>query len=213
MMIGLFRALRERISRSLEMNKYNRFTIAEYFRKQGAQVGEGCSFIVKSLGDEPWLVKIGNHVAVADGVTFGTHDGGCWVLRQENPNLQAYGPIIIEDNCVIGQNALIFLNVRIGADSIVGAGSVVIADVPPGRIVMGNPARVIGSVEKYKEKCLVRWAQQCPSDVVIEEGRTWWTSRHYPENRIKLRRHLTKLFWEDGYREKIEGTPKPEGPA
>jgi len=39
---------------------------------------------------------------------------------------------------------------------------VVIADVPPDSIVMGVPARKFGSVEKYKHKCIERWAEQRP---------------------------------------------------
>lgn len=173
---------------------YDRFTIVEYFRKQGAQIGENCSIIPTSLGTEPYLVKIGNHVTVASGVSFITHDGGSWIFRDEVPDLQVFGPIIIEDNCVIGQNAILFPNIRIGRNSIVGAGSVVISDVPPDTIVIGVPARSFGSVIKYREKCLERWTVQKPPDIVMEEGASWWNSRHFNSNREKLKAHLLKLF-------------------
>ena len=42
--------------------------------------------------------------------------------------------------------------VTIGSGSIVGAGSVVTRDVPPGVIVAGNPAKVICSVDDYIKK-------------------------------------------------------------
>jgi acetyltransferase-like isoleucine patch superfamily enzyme len=184
----------KRVQYSLELRKYNSFTIAEYFRKQGAQIGEGCSIIPTSLGTEPYLVKIGNHVTIANRVVFITHDGGAWIARQEDPDVQVFGPIVIEDNCVIGQNAILFPNIRIGKNSIVGAGSVVISDVPENTIAIGVPARPFGSVEKYKLKCIERWKVQKPPNCIIEPGKVWWNSKHYYENREKLRKHLLNVF-------------------
>jgi len=181
---------RERI----ELSRYNRFTIAEHFRKQGAQIGEGCSIIPTYLGTEPYLIKIGNHVTIANGVAFMTHDGATWIFRNQCPNIQAFGPIIIEDNCVIGENAILFQGVKIGPNSIVAAGSVVISDVPANTIVMGIPARPLGSVDKYKEKCIARWAVQQPPDCILENGEDWWNSKHYKDNRQKLKVHLLKIY-------------------
>lgn len=180
-----------------ELHKYDRFTIAEYFRRQGAQVGEGCSIIPTSLGTEPYLVKIGNHVTIASNVKFITHDGGAWLFRNEIPDLQVFGPIIIDDNCVIGENALLLPNIRIGPNSIIAAGSVVISDIPPDCIAIGVPARPLGSVQKYREKCLARWREQRTENIIIEAGADWWRSIHFQENAEKLRDHLTKLFWKN----------------
>jgi acetyltransferase-like isoleucine patch superfamily enzyme len=188
------RSLYNKVRQSLELRKYNRFTIAEYFRKQGAQIGEGCNIIPTFLATEPYLVKIGNHVGIAQGVKLITHDGGTWILRKENPNIQGFGPIIIEDNCIIGQNAILFPNIKIGPNSIVGAGSVVITDVPPNTIVMGIPARPFGSIEKYKEKCMNRWETQEPPDYKLDSGENWWNTKHAKENSVKLKKHLLKIF-------------------
>lgn len=182
---------------SSRSRQYDRFTIAERFREQGAQIGEGCSIIPTNLGTEPYLVKIGNHVTIAAGVAFMTHDGGPWIFRDEIPDLQVFGPIIIEDNCVVGQNAILFPNIRIGRNSIVGASSVVISDVPPDTIVMGVPARAFGSVQKYKEKCVERWARQKPQGCVIDPGENWWNTKHFDSNRKKLKEHLLELFKEE----------------
>lgn len=132
--------------------KYDDHSIVNYYREQGAKVGDDCEFHIRSKWNEPELIEIGNHVLVAQGVLFHTHDGGVWVMRQDYPHLRLLGKIVVEDNCLIGANAQIFPNVRIGTNSIIGAGSVVIADVPPNSIVMGVPARVIGSTLKYKER-------------------------------------------------------------
>jgi len=174
--------------------KYNPYTIAEYFRKRGAQIGEGCFIVPTELGTEPYLVKIGNHVAIAAGVSINAHDGAVWVFREQVPDLQVFGPIVIEDNCIIGLRAIISPNVRIGRNSVVAAGSVVINDVPPNSVVMGVPARPFGSLEKYREKCLQRWAEQNPPDVILADGDGWWNSRHSDANREELRNHLLSLF-------------------
>jgi len=192
--LRLIRAIHSRLRLSAELRSYNPNTIATYLRKQGVQIGDNCYIVPTSLGTEPYLVKIGNHVAIASGVSFITHDGGAWIFRQEIADMQIFGPIVIEDNCMIGQNAILFPNIRIGRNSIVGAGAVVITDVPPDTIVMGIPARPLGSTAKYKEKCIERWSVQRPPDLVLEPGETWWSSRHFHENREKLRHHLLEVF-------------------
>jgi acetyltransferase-like isoleucine patch superfamily enzyme len=191
---GFASSLWRRLHLKWELHGYTPHTIAAYLRRQGAQIGEGCVIIPTTLGTEPYLVKLGHRVVIAGGVTFITHDGATALFRHEVPELQNFGPIVIEDNVVVGFNAVLFGNIRIGADSIVGAGSVVIADVPPGTIVMGNPARPIGSTAKYREKALARWALQKPPGMRIEPGATWWNSRHYARNRELLRAHLLKVF-------------------
>jgi acetyltransferase-like isoleucine patch superfamily enzyme len=173
---GWLLKLKQRIRLLLELRRYDNFSIAEYFRKQGAQIGENCHIVPRRLGTEPYLVKIGNHVAISEGVILHTHDGGTWVFRDEFPGLRVFGPIIIEDNCLIGVNAQILPNVRIGRDSIVAAGSVVIADVPPDSIVMGVPARRIGARSIYKEKCLKRWAEQRPPDFHPDSRMPQWAA-------------------------------------
>lgn len=58
----------------------------------------------------------------------------------------AKAPVIIEDDVWIGPLAAILKGVRIGAGSVIEAGSVVTRDVPPRSRMAGNPARVIGQV-------------------------------------------------------------------
>ena len=57
-------------------------------------------------------------------------------------------PIKIEENVWIGEHAFILAGVTIGANSIIGANSVVIKSVPSNVIAFGNPARVIGWLNK-----------------------------------------------------------------
>ena len=52
-------------------------------------------------------------------------------------------PVIIEDNVMIGANAVVIEGVRIGKNSVVAAGAVVVEDVPEDVVVAGVPARII----------------------------------------------------------------------
>lgn len=52
-------------------------------------------------------------------------------------------PVIIEDDVLIGANAVVIEGVRVGKGSVVAAGSTVIQDVPAGVVVAGVPARVV----------------------------------------------------------------------
>ena len=52
-------------------------------------------------------------------------------------------PVVVEDNVLIGANAVVLEGVRVGRGSVVGAGAIVVSDVPPGVVVAGSPARII----------------------------------------------------------------------
>jgi acetyltransferase-like isoleucine patch superfamily enzyme len=180
-----------RATRGVALAGCDHNNIYKYFRKQGAKIGEGCVISVKSLGSEPYLVSLGDHVWISKGVIFHTHDGGAWVMRdKKNPFLAVYGPIVIEDNCLIGVGVQLLPNIRIGKNSIIGAGSVVISSIPPNSIVMGVPARPISSFSKYREKCLERWEEQKPLD--LDANKDGWSQSS--DARDKMRRHLTEIF-------------------
>ena len=176
----------------IHVSCYNDETISSYYRKQGARIGKNCRFRIRFLAPEPYLIDIGDHVFISTGVILHTHDGGVWILREKYPNLRVFGPITIENNCIIGVRTQILPNVRIGRNSIVGAGSVVITDIPPNSIAMGVPARVVGSTLKHEEKCLNIWKEQKPPGLITDRGDShWW---HDKKNQKTLKNHLLKLF-------------------
>ena len=51
---------------------------------------------------------------------------------------------VLGDGVDVGANAVIIGAIKIGDRAVIGAGAVVVKDVPPGAVVAGNPARVIG---------------------------------------------------------------------
>ncbi len=112
----MFKALYNKI-------KYRNNQIA-YFKKQGVRFGHNCRLVGKNdFGCEPYLITIGNHVSITTS-TFITHDGGVWVFRDDNPEIDVIKPITIGDNVFIGAECLILPGVNIGNNVVVGARAV-----------------------------------------------------------------------------------------
>lgn len=59
------------------------------------------------------------------------------------PQPDAATGVILEDDVFIGARAIIIGSVRIGHNSVVGAGSVVVRDIPPDSVAVGNPCRIV----------------------------------------------------------------------
>lgn len=152
----MFRLI-EKIRDKIELALSNQYTVGNYFRRKGSQIGKNNRIFVKYLSSEPYLVRIGDNCAIAEGVKFITHDGAVGLFRKEIPNINIFGKIDVKDNCFIGMDCIILPNVSIGPNSVVGAGSVVTKDVPPNTVVVGVPARAICTLEEYKQKCIQRW--------------------------------------------------------
>ncbi len=66
-------------------------------------------------------------------------------------------PVILEDDVLVGANAVVLEGVRVGKGAVVAAGAIVIEDVPPYTVVAGTPARVIKEIdEKTKSKTEIK---------------------------------------------------------
>jgi acetyltransferase-like isoleucine patch superfamily enzyme len=112
-------------------------------RQQGVRIGERCIVSTTNFSTEPYLVEIGNHVAISVGCQFVTHDAAIWVFRDANPDMDVFGPIKVGDNTYFGTNCTILPNSTIGSNCIIGSGTVVRGNIPDGSVVLGNPARVV----------------------------------------------------------------------
>lgn len=71
--------------------------------------------------------------------------------RARRGGTPAMGRVELGENVFIGDRVMILKGVRIGRDSVVGAGSVVTASIPAGVIAAGNPARVVRELEPTSE--------------------------------------------------------------
>lgn len=121
-----------------------------FLRKSGVKIGENCHINTMAFSTEPYLIEIGDHVAIAGGTEFITHDGAIWCFRDELKNADIFGKIVIGNNVFIGNNCTILPNTFIGDNSIVGAGSVVRGRFPENSVIIGNPAKVIMKMSMQK---------------------------------------------------------------
>jgi len=113
-------------------------------------------------------IKIGDNVLVMNGVRISSAkeiiigDGTmlanfCYIMdsdwhdiynRNSSPGKSL--PVILEKNVWVGDSAIICKGVRIGENSVIGAGSIVREDVPPNAVVIGNPAKVVKYLDPEK---------------------------------------------------------------
>jgi acetyltransferase-like isoleucine patch superfamily enzyme len=125
--------------------------------QKNARVGKRCKVSSHSFICEG--VDIEDNVFIGHGVIF-TNDtyprstnadgtlqtGTDWEVR----------PTVVRKGASIGSGVTLLCNLSVGENSIVGAGSVVTKDVPPNTVVVGNPARVLRSIETPSEEINVR---------------------------------------------------------
>ncbi|MEX2216743.1 MAG: sugar O-acetyltransferase [Phycisphaeraceae bacterium] len=91
-------------------------------------------------------VRIGSDVKCGPGVQmYGAYHPVDPAQRKAGQEFA--GPITIGDNAWIGGGSIICPNVTIGPNSVIGAGSVVTRDIPANVVAVGNPCRVLRSID------------------------------------------------------------------
>lgn len=122
--------------------------------QEGLIIGDNCEVYDDVLfGSEPYLIQIGNHVRITNGVKFVTHDGGLWVLRgirNEFKDIDIFGLIKIGNNVHIGMNTILMPGVTVGDNVVIGCGAVVTKDIPDNSVAVGIPAHVIKTLSEYE---------------------------------------------------------------
>jgi maltose O-acetyltransferase len=115
----------------------------------GLEVGER-TFIARGVyldPGHPWLITIGDDSGLSPGVFVITHDAS---MRRHTGHTRL-ARVVIGNRVFVGVGAILLPGSRIGDGAIVGAGAVVRGDVPPGSLVVGNPARVVSDVQSVAE--------------------------------------------------------------
>lgn len=123
-----------------------------YFIKRGMKVGRNFNRQSGTRLDPNncWLIEIGDDVIMSNKVQVIAHDFSTMHLT----GYVKFGKVIIGDRVFIGANSTILMNVHIGNDVIIGAGSLVNKDIPDGMVVAGIPARIICTTEEYRQQQL-----------------------------------------------------------
>ena len=91
-------------------------------------------------------VSIGNDCVFAPDVKLIDHDHPLSPTERRTTNYLS-AQIIIEENVWVGYNVVILKGVKIGKNSVIGAGSVVVKDIPENCVAAGIPAKVIKEIE------------------------------------------------------------------
>lgn len=128
---------------------------------KGAIIGKNCNigqnvFIAGGaiIGDN---CKVQNNVSIYAGVKAGNYvffGPSCVLTNDINPRGMhskngQYIETIIEDGVTLGANCTIVCGNRLGQHSLIGAGAVICKDVQPYNVMVGNPAKSIGTIDIY----------------------------------------------------------------
>jgi len=109
-------------------------------------IGHACRFVIGKR------VTIGCGCTISGGTIIMDSNGhradAEARLQQSAPTDEEVRPVTVGDNVWIGMHCIIFPGVRIGAGSVISAGSIVRTHVPPYSVVAGNPARVMFRLKK-----------------------------------------------------------------
>lgn len=110
-------------------------------------IGSGCFVNWGLVAADVATITIGDHVQIGPGVQLltPTHPVEPGPRRE---GWEGGRPIVLGDNTWLGGAVVVLPGVSIGADTVVGAGSVVTRDLPPGVVAVGNPARVVRAVPR-----------------------------------------------------------------
>ncbi len=137
---------------------------AMLLRLFGARIGARAHIYAGAVIWAPWNLECGDDACIADGadvynvsqITIGARavvsQGAYLCAASHDYRLESFPlvtkPVVIGAGAWIAARAIVLMGVTVGEGSVVGAGSVVTKDVPPGVVCAGNPARVIGPVER-----------------------------------------------------------------
>ena len=127
---------------------------------KGTYINFNCNFV------DDGKIVIGNRVMFGPAVTIAT------VGHPIKPDMREYmytDSVKIEDNCWIGAGVTICPGVTIGENSVIGAGSVVVKDIPANSVAVGNPCKVLREINESDSKFYYKDRMITPEDLQEEK--------------------------------------------
>ena len=110
----------------------------------GLRIGDGTYIGPRVVLGAGGGIRIGSRVLFGAGVQLLAEDH---VFHDPDEPIVAQGVrrrgIVVDDDAWIGNSVIVLDGVTVGKGAVVGAGSIVTRDVPPGAVAAGNPARVL----------------------------------------------------------------------
>ena len=114
-------------------------------RDTALRVGQTVGFngAVRLMMHEPGHLSIGDGCLFAGDTDISISDMHSIVDADTGRRINPARSITIADHVWVGQRCIVLKGVKIGAGSVIGAGSIVARDIPPRCVATGNPARVV----------------------------------------------------------------------
>lgn len=131
--------------------------IIKVAKKKGMKLGDNLYVQgIPNFGSEPFLIEIGNHVTLAEGVSFINHGGDARVTKriEKYKDGRNFGRIKIGNNTFIGKGTILMPGISIGNNCIIGSLSVVSSSVPDNSVYAGTPVKFICTIDEYGERLL-----------------------------------------------------------
>jgi maltose O-acetyltransferase len=119
-------------------------------KKRGLKVGVNFKAIGQNIIDPThcWHIEIGDNVVMAPRAHILAHDASTYFLV----GYTRVANVRIGNNVFLGANSIVLPGVTVGDNVVVGAGAVVTNDIPSNSVVAGNPAKVLSTIDEYKNK-------------------------------------------------------------
>jgi maltose O-acetyltransferase len=157
-------------SRAPTPNLFRRLYLAFMRVRHGRNISLGTQFYLRNRGNlvvGEWcafgsFARIWNYAPIDIGDDFLSAGGLTLNSATHDPiTLNPVGkPITIGNRVWCGVNVTILAGVSIGNDVVIGAGSVVVSDIPANSVAGGVPARKIRDLDRMPEQLLWRWADR-----------------------------------------------------
>ncbi|MDD3160254.1 MAG: acyltransferase [Candidatus ainarchaeum sp.] len=125
-------------------SKFQSNTKIWFYKKIGLKIGKNVQIMPDQRIDIffPELISVGDNSIIGQDCFFACHEF--------NVDEFKYGPIEIGENVLIGARCYILPGIKVGNNSLVGAGAVISKDVPENVIAFGNPIQFIDKTTKEK---------------------------------------------------------------